>query len=75
MMYAKQAVVRVVNRSALCVRVRRRMEIMVLVFVVGKVGSGRSEDDYRRFWLGVVVLSFVPCSQRVMECCLRPLAR
>lgn len=60
MMYAKQAV-RVVNRTALCVLVRRRMEIMLLICVVGKDGSGRSEDDYRHFWLGVVVLSFVPC--------------
>jgi len=70
MMYAKRAVVRVVNRTALCVcmiktvlsvRVRRRMEIMLLIGGVGEVGSGRSEDDYRHFWLGVVVLSFGPC--------------
>jgi hypothetical protein len=68
--YGKQAVVRVVNRTALCVddsktvlsvRVRRRMEIMMLICGVGKVWSGRSEDDYRHFWLGVAVLSFGPC--------------
>jgi len=70
MMFAKQTVVCVVNRTALCVddsknslsvRVRRRMEIMLLICVVGEVGGGRSEDDCRHCWLGVVVLSFGSC--------------
>jgi hypothetical protein len=85
-MYAKQLFVLstgrrcvwMVQKQFIC-PCQKENEIMLLICGIGKVGSGRPEDDYRHFWLGVVV--FVIWSmqswscQRVMECCLSPLAR